>query len=74
MSSTAVGFVSRKRPFSTEAQIGLADTAVEKDIFRLNFFRLSFPAGASSRKGQVLRLDAIYQSKNSVEKALHVSF
>ena len=47
--SFTVGFVTRKRPFSTEAQIGLSDT-VEKGLFRLNFFRLSFPTGGSSRK------------------------
>ena len=35
--SYAVGFVSRKRPFSTEAQIGLS-YAVEKGLYRLNFF------------------------------------
>ena len=52
--SYAVGFVGRKRPFSTEAQIGLS-YAVEKGIFRLNFFRLR-----------------ILQSKNSVERVLHV--
>ena len=37
--SYAVGFVSRKRPCSTEPQIGLSYT-VEKGLFRLNFFRL----------------------------------
>ena len=40
-----------KRPFSTEAQIGHSYT-VEKGLFRLNIFRLSFPAGGSSRKTQ----------------------
>ena len=35
--SYTVGFVSRKRPFSTEAQIELSYT-VEKGLFRLNFF------------------------------------
>ena len=44
--SYTVGFVSRRRPFSTEAQIGLSYT-VEKGLFRPNFFRLSFPTGAS---------------------------
>ena len=39
--SYALGFVSPKRPFSTEAQIELSYT-VEKGLFRLNFFRLSF--------------------------------
>ena len=47
----AVGIVSRKRPFSTEAQIGLSYT-VEKGLFRLNFFRLNFPTGSASRKTQ----------------------
>ena len=35
--SYTVGFVSRKRPFSTVAQIGLSYT-VEKGHFRLDFF------------------------------------
>ena len=52
----AVGFVSRKRPFSTEAQIGLA-YAVEKGLFRLNFFRLRIPTGGSSRRNRLFRLD-----------------
>ena len=47
--SYKVGFVSRKRPFPTEAQIGLSYT-VEKELLRPNFFRLSFPTGGSSRK------------------------
>ena len=47
--SYTVGFVSRKRPFSTEAQVGVSYT-VEKGLFRLNFFRLSFPIGGSSGK------------------------
>ena len=47
--SYAVGFVSRKRPFSTEARVGLS-YAVEKVLFRPNFFRLSFPTRESSRK------------------------
>ena len=47
--SYTVGFVSRKRPFSTKAQIGLSYT-VEKGLFRLNFFRLRIPTGGSSRK------------------------
>ena len=47
--SYTVGFVSRKRPLSTEAQIGLSYT-VEKGRFRLNFSRLSFPTDGSSRK------------------------
>ena len=70
--SYAVGFVSRKRPFSTdEAQIGLS-YAVEKGLYRLNFFRLRIPTGGSSRKTQ--SFDWILQSKNSVEKVLHVFF
>ena len=44
--SYTVGFVSRKRPFSTEAQIELSYT-VEKGLFRLRI-----PAGGSSRKTQ----------------------
>ena len=65
--SYTVGFVSRKRPFSTEAQIGLSHT-VEKGPFRLNFFRLSFLTRGSSRKTQVFRLDL------SVEKPSRISF
>ena len=48
--------LSVETAFSTEAQIGLSDT-VEKGLFRLNFFRLSFPTGESSRKSQLFRLD-----------------
>ena len=49
--SYKVGFVSRKRPFPTEAQIGLSYT-VERGLglFRLNFFRLRIPTGGSIRK------------------------
>ena len=47
--SYTVGFVSRKGPFSTETQIELSYT-VEKGLFRLNFFRLTFPTGGSSRE------------------------
>ena len=65
--SYTVGFVNRKRPFSTEAQIGLSYT-VEKGLFRLNFFRLSFPTGGSSRKTRLFRLDP------SVEKLSRRSF
>ena len=61
------GFVSRKRPFSTEAQIGLSYT-VEKGLFRLNFFRLRIRTGGSSRK--LYFFNWILQSKNSVEKVL----
>ena len=49
--SYTVRFVSRKRPFSTEAQIELSYT-VEKGLFRLNFFRRRIPTGGSSRKPQ----------------------
>ena len=49
--SYTVGFVSRKRPFSTEAQVELSYT-VEKGLFRLNFFRLRMPTSGSSRKTQ----------------------
>ena len=54
--SYAVGFVRRKRPFSTEAQIGLS-YAVEKGLFRLDFFRPRIPTGGSSRKTRLFRLD-----------------
>ena len=54
--SYAVEFVSRKRPFSTEAQIGLSH-AVDKGLFRLNVFRLRIPTGGSSRKTRLFRLD-----------------
>ena len=47
--SYTVGFVSRKRPFSADAQIGLSYT-VQKGLFRLNFFCVSSPIGGSSRK------------------------
>ena len=67
ISYTAVGFASRKRPFSTEAQIGLSYT-VEKGLSRLNFFRLSFPTGGSGRKTRLFRLDL------SVEKLSRKSF
>ena len=51
--SYAVGFVSRKRPFSSdEAQIELPSYAVEKGLFRHNFFRLRHPTGGSSRETQ----------------------
>ena len=63
--SYTVGFVSRKRPFSTEAQIELSNT-VEKGLFRVNFFRLSFPTGGFSRKTRLFRLDL------SVEKLKEV--
>ena len=54
--SYTVGFVSRKRLFSTEAQIELSYT-VDKGLFRLNFFRLKIPTGGSSRKTRLFRLD-----------------
>ena len=54
--SYAVGFVSRKRHFPTEAQIGLSHE-VEKRLFRLNFFRLRISTGGSSRKTRLFRLD-----------------
>ena len=63
----AVGFVSRKRPFSTEAHTGLS-YSVEKGLFRLNFFRLRIPTGGSSRKTRLFRLDP------SVEKLCRKSF
>ena len=51
---------------SKTAQMGLSCT-VEKGLFRLNFFRLSFPTGGSSRKTWLFRLDL------SVEKLSRVS-
>ena len=54
--SYTIGFVSRKRPFSTEAQIGLSYT-IEKWPFRLNLFGLRILTGGSSRKSRVIRLD-----------------
>ena len=65
--SYTVGFVGRKRGFWTEAQIVLSCT-VEKGLFRLTFFRLSFSTGGSSRSLRVC------QSKNSVEKVLHLLY
>ena len=61
----------RKRPFSTEAQIGLSYT-VEKGLFRLNFFRLSFPTGGSSRKTRLFR--RCLTVENSVEKVSNLFF
>ena len=54
--SYTVGFVSQKRPSSTEALMGRSYT-VEKGLFRLNFFRLRIPTGESSRKTRPFRLD-----------------
>ena len=51
--SYSVGFVSRRRPFSTEAQIGLS-YAVEKGLFQLRI-----PTGGSSRKSRVFRLEEL---------------
>ena len=70
--SHTVGFVSRKRPFSTEAQIGLSYNRKSKRAFSTQFFRLSFPTGGSSRKLDFI--DSICQSKNSLEKKLHLFF
>ena len=39
-----------------EAQIGFS-YAVEKGLFRLDFFRLRIPTGGSSRKARLFRLD-----------------
>ena len=58
-----VGFASRKRLFSTEAQIWLS-YKVENELFRLNFFRLSSPTGGSSRKRQLFRLDPPVEKLN----------
>ena len=69
--SYTVGFVSRKRPFSTEAQIKLS-YIVEKGLFRLNFFRLRIPPGGSSRKSRVFRLDPPVEKLS--RKSLHVFF
>ena len=63
--SYTVEFVSRKRPFSTEAQIGLSYT-VEKGLFRLNSFRLSFPTGDPVEKLDFF--DWICQSKTQSKK------
>ena len=59
--SYTVEFVSRERPFSTEAQIELSYT-VGTGLFRLNFFRLRIPTGGSSRKTQ---------SKNRSHRSSH---
>ena len=61
--SYTVEFVSRKRPFLTEAQIGLSYT-VEKRLFRLNFCRLRFPTGGSGRKTRFFRLDGQLSRKS----------
>ena len=58
-----VGFVSRKRPFSTEAQIDIS-YAVEKGLFRLNFFRLRIPTGGSSRKTQSKRFYTCFLNRS----------
>ena len=64
--SYAVGFVSRKRPFSTEAQIGLS-YAVENGLFRLNtFFDREFLLADPVEKLDFF--DSILQSKNSTDK------
>ena len=65
--SYAVGFVSRKRPFSTEARIGLFVIQSNNSFFDSNFFRRSSPTGRSSRN-LTSRIDWICQSKNSVEE------
>ena len=57
------GFVTRKRLFLNEAQIGFSYT-VKKESFRLNFFRLSFLIW---RIQSIFFSDWICQSKNSVE-------
>ena len=67
--SYAAGFVRRRRPISTEAQIGLS-YAVEKGLFRLNFFRLRIRLADPVEKLDFF--DWILQSKNSVEKLLHM--
>ena len=69
--SYAAGFVRRRRPISTEAQIGLS-YAVEKGIFRLKFFRLRIRLADPVEKLDFF--DWILQSKNSVEKLLHMYF
>ena len=58
--SYTVGFVSRKRPFLTEAQIELSYT-VEKGLFRLNFFRLRILTGGSSRKTQSKKFHVFFE-------------
>ena len=70
--SHTAGFVSRKRPFSTEAQIGLSYT-VEKVFFLLDFFRLRIPTGGSSRKNRFFRLDPPVE-KLCQKCSLHVIF
>ena len=47
--SHTVRYVSQKRAFSTEAQIGLSHR-VEEGFFRLNLFLLTIPTGGSGRK------------------------
>ena len=46
------GLVAANRPFSTEVLIGLSYTVDEKELFRLNFFRLTFSTGSASQKSQ----------------------
>ena len=61
--SYTVEFVSRKRPFSTDAQIELSYT-VEKGLFLLNFFRLRIPTGGSSRKTQSKKFYTCFLSRS----------
>ena len=65
------GLKSPLRPFLIQS-----DWSVENGLFRLKpksrFFRLRIPTGGSSRKLDFF--DWILQSKNSVEKVLHVFF
>ena len=63
--SYAVGFVSRKRPFSTEAQIGRS-YAVENGLFRLNFFGLRIPTGGSSRKTQSKKFYTCFLNRSQI--------
>ena len=69
--SYTVGFVSRKRPFSNEAQIGRSYT-VDKRLFRLKFFRLRIPTGGSSRKTRPFRLDLPVEKLSRI--SLHLFF
>ena len=63
--SSTVGFVSRKRPFSTEAQIVLSYTVGK-------LFRLRMPTGGSSRKTRLFRLDLPVEKLS--RKFLHLLF
>ena len=72
--SNTVGFVSWKRPFSTEAQIELT-YRIENGFFRLNYFRLRIPTLADSvEKLATLRLDPPPSSRKTQSRKNYTFF